>query len=105
MNILSLLPMLLSVLGRGKPILETPIKDVIDIIGKLPHEEREEEIEPIDIRVAQEKLKAQGYDPGPIDGFAGSLTREAARKYQQAHGLEADGLIGQRTWRSLMGAT
>jgi hypothetical protein len=103
MNFMSLLPVLLSVLGRGKPNIESPIKTVIDLIGGLTPEEREAPIEPIDVRAAQEKLAALGFDPGPLDGFAGPRTKAAAKAFQEAHGLEADGLIGQKTWRSLMG--
>jgi hypothetical protein len=102
MNWMSLIPVLLSVLGRGKPDIENPIKTVIDVIGNLPREEQEAPIEPINIRAAQEKLAALGFDPGPIDGLSGPLTRAAAKKYQEQHGLTADGLIGQQTWRSLV---
>jgi peptidoglycan hydrolase-like protein with peptidoglycan-binding domain len=101
MNFMSLLPLLLSVIGRGKPTVENPIKDVIDIIGNLTPDEQEETIEAIDIRKAQELLASKGFDPGPIDGRPGSRTRAAAKAYQEAHGLEADGLIGQKTWASL----
>ena len=35
------------------------------------------------------------------DGFFGPLTDRAVRRYQQANGLEVDGLVGRNTWRSL----
>ena len=91
-------------LGRNKPDVESPLKGIIDIIGNLTRDELEAPIEPIDIRAAQEKLAALGYDPGPIDGFAGPRTREAVKKYQEENDLVADGLIGQKTWESLQHA-
>jgi hypothetical protein len=40
-----------------------------------------------DIKKAQESLLDKGYDPGRIDGVAGSKTREAIGQYQKAQGL------------------
>ena len=44
------------------------------------------------IRSIQAGLKELGFDPGPVDGIAGSRTREAIRAFQEQHGLIADGL-------------
>ena len=104
MNLLSLLPVLLSVLGRGKPNIEIPIKSIIDVIGSLSKPELEAPIETIDVKAAQEKLTTLGYDPGPIDGFAGENTRTAVAEYQKDNNLEVDGLLGQQTWASLQQA-
>ena len=49
MNLLALLPVLLSVLGRGKPNIEIPIKGIVDTIGSMTQQEREEPIEPVDV--------------------------------------------------------
>ena len=98
-----LLDMLLSVLGRDKPEVERPIKDVIDVICELPPEQMKEPIDLIDIRRAQRMLADAGYDPGPDDGLPGERTRAAVEKYQEDNGLDVDGLIGQKTWRSLQG--
>ena len=38
-------------------------------------------------------LAAQGYDPGPADGFEGPQTREAVRAFQRTVGLVATGTI------------
>lgn len=103
LSLTTLLPLLLSMLGRGKPSVELPIKEVIDIIGSLPPQQQEETVEVIDIAKAQLMLKDLGFDPGPIDGKAGPKTQAATKQYQQARGLEADGLIGQKTWASLLG--
>ena len=43
------------------------------------------------IRVLQERLKASGFYPGPIDGIFGAKTRSALRKYQASHGLSNSG--------------
>ncbi len=38
-------------------------------------------------------MKAAGFDPGPIDGIAGSRTQSAIRSYQRAYGLIVDGYV------------
>lgn len=45
----------------------------------------------------QRRLKALGFDPGPVDGVRGRLTIRAIRAFQAAHGLAADGIAGART--------
>jgi len=77
LSLTTLLPLLLSMLGRGKPAVELPIKEVIDIIGSLPPLQQDEAVEVIDIAKAQQMLKDLGFDPGPIDGKPGALTRAA----------------------------
>ncbi len=39
----------------------------------------------------QSRLRAIGYDPGPLDGSAGPLTAAAVRQYQQARRLPPTG--------------
>lgn len=103
-NWMSLLPILLSLLGRNNPSIEKPLMLVIDAIGNLPRDVRTTEaIVPIDIKAVQTKLASLGLDPGPIDGAPGPLTRKAVEEYQKAHNLIVDGLVGQQTWRVLMG--
>jgi len=103
LSLTTLLPLLLSMLGRGKPSVELPIKEVIDIIGSLPPLQQDEAVEVIDIARAQQMLKDLGFDPGRIDGKPGAMTREATRRYQESRMLKADGLIGQKTWAKLLG--
>jgi|KBSMisStaDraftv2_1062788.scaffolds.fasta_scaffold01978_19 hypothetical protein len=103
LSLTTLLPLLLSMLGRGKPAVELPIKEVIDIIGSLPPLQQDEAVEVIDIAKAQQMLKDLGFDPGPIDGKPGALTRAAVTQYQNSRMLEADGLLGQKTWAKLLG--
>ncbi len=53
-----------------------------------------------DVEYAQDRLNAHGAQPPlVVDGIFGPLTRGATRSYQHDHGLDADGVIGRRTWR------
>jgi peptidoglycan hydrolase-like protein with peptidoglycan-binding domain len=53
------------------------------------------------VRDAQQALKDKGYDPGPVDGINGPLTRAAVRNYQQKENIDADGRLGPKTLDSL----
>jgi peptidoglycan hydrolase-like protein with peptidoglycan-binding domain len=44
------------------------------------------------IRLAQERLKAAGFDPGPIDGKLGVQTKSALEKYRASHKLTSSGI-------------
>ena len=48
-----------------------------------------------EIRQVQERLKAAGFDPGPIDGKLGPQTKSALDKYRSSHKLirSGDGLL------------
>lgn len=46
-----------------------------------------------DVRRAQKLLAAQGYEPGPIDGFYGPRTRAAVERFETAHGLPVTGTV------------
>jgi len=45
----------------------------------------------------QKALKSAGFYQGAVDGKIGSKTREAIIKFQKAHNLKADGIVGKRT--------
>ena len=53
------------------------------------------------VRVLQRDLETRGYPPGHIDGLFGPRTRDAVVAFQAAHGLQADGVVGPRTWAPL----
>jgi peptidoglycan hydrolase-like protein with peptidoglycan-binding domain len=54
------------------------------------------------VRQAQMRLRAVGYDPGPIDGHLGPRTRAALRAYQRAHGLPRTGTLDRATAHALL---
>lgn len=49
------------------------------------------------VRQVQLLLTFLGYDPGAIDGADGPKTRAAVKAFQQAEGLDPDGIAGQQT--------
>ncbi|MBE3577864.1 MAG: peptidoglycan-binding protein [Limnochordales bacterium] len=53
------------------------------------------------VRQLQEKLRAAGFDPGPVDGIYGLLTAAAVRELQHTFGLREDGLAGPEVWSVL----
>lgn len=52
-------------------------------------------------RELQSALKSAGYDPGPVDGRIGPKTKEAVIRFQRRNGLNADGVVGKKTWALL----
>lgn len=53
------------------------------------------------VRHWQMFLNLNGYACGNADGIFGPKTDAAVRKWQKAHGLVVDGIIGPKTWGSL----
>ena len=49
----------------------------------------------------QKALKNAGYYQGTVDGKIGSATKDAVKAFQRDNGLEADGVVGRRTWDKL----
>ncbi len=56
------------------------------------------------VRELQALLKAKGFDPGAVDGSFGPKTAAAVKRFQQAAGIGADGVVGPKTWAKLMGS-
>lgn len=53
-----------------------------------------------DVIALQHLLNVEGYKL-TIDGDFGSKTETAVKMYQKAHGLEDDGIVGNKTWTAL----
>lgn len=56
-------------------------------------------------RIMQKRLISLGYSCGSTgaDGDFGKNTYSAVKRYQKAKGLTQDGIVGQNTWRKLLG--
>ncbi len=46
----------------------------------------------------QTALKKADFYKGAIDGQIGTQTKEAVKKFQEANGINPDGVVGSRTW-------
>lgn len=49
------------------------------------------------VRRLQQRLAAEGFDPGGVDGIFGSKTRAAVVAFQRSRGLSVDGVVGEDT--------
>ncbi len=54
-----------------------------------------------DVLAVQRRLAALGFDPGPTDGEYGPATEHAVREFQQAAGIQVDGIVGPETRAAL----
>jgi len=68
--------------------------DSYEKTGKKTYSESAIELSPKQI---QRALKKAGFYKGEIDGKIGAKTKEAIIKFQKAHGLKGDGVVGKRT--------
>jgi LysM repeat protein len=53
------------------------------------------------VAALQVGLRAHGFDPGPVDGVRGPLTRSALIAFQRERGLPRDGRMDRKTRRAL----
>jgi peptidoglycan hydrolase-like protein with peptidoglycan-binding domain len=54
-----------------------------------------------EVLVLQERLAALRYDVGPLDGSFGSDTHHAVVAFQKVHGIERNGIVGDKVWSAL----
>ncbi|MFD1177358.1 spore cortex-lytic enzyme [Paenibacillus puldeungensis] len=54
-----------------------------------------------DVWDLQYRLKALGLYKQQLTGYYGSYTRSTVKSFQQKFGLQADGMVGQKTWQVL----
>ena len=60
------------------------------------------------VEALQRLLKTHGYGLGsnnPFDGDFGSMTDTAVKLYQRDNGLTEDGIVGEKTWKKLLGVS
>jgi peptidoglycan hydrolase-like protein with peptidoglycan-binding domain len=54
-----------------------------------------------EVALVQALFAANGIPTGPVDGIFGPLTEAAVRAFQEAHGLQVDGIVGRQTLAAL----
>jgi peptidoglycan hydrolase-like protein with peptidoglycan-binding domain len=80
--------------GSGPASPPAPVASEDDVVVEAPGEAG---LNATVIRLAQDQLKAAGFDPGTGTGLLDGQTREALRRYQQATGLPVTGQLDQAT--------
>jgi hypothetical protein len=53
------------------------------------------------VKRLQRALARLGYSPGSVDGSYGPSTENALKRFQQANGLQTDGVLGPKTLKAL----
>ena len=61
------------------------------------HQDGTQELSRDDMRVVQQALQSEGYNPGRSDGVADDNTRQAIRDFQQDKELPMTGVVDERT--------
>ena len=85
----------------------------VDAMEKAARPERPASTRPVvrfgsegaDVKSAQSFLALRGFSAGAQDGVFGAQTEAAVKRFQAARGLNADGVIGPQTWKSLLQST
>lgn len=54
-------------------------------------------------KLVQQRLNSIGYNCGTADGINGPNTQRGIKAFQSAKGLAVDGIVGNNTWRALLG--
>jgi len=53
------------------------------------------------IQLVQERLRAEGFEPGPVNGGLNAQTEAAIHQYQQKQGIPVSGAFDEATLREL----
>ncbi|HEY9639280.1 MAG TPA: peptidoglycan-binding domain-containing protein [Coleofasciculaceae cyanobacterium] len=76
------------------------ITTAADLINDMPI--LEEGFSTLGVTILQQLLILEGYGANlPVTGFFGTETETAVLTFQQAVGLEQDGIVGPDTWNAL----
>ncbi len=70
-------------------------------VKNIPNQDKETVRVAATVQEVQTSLKNAGFYTGPMDGKIGEKTKTAIKAFQEANGLTADGVIGQKTWNQL----
>lgn len=105
MDIVKLLPAIYALIGKSDA-LASIVNDVLAIVDKVMKLFGVEDSKPLDVRWLQTRLAELGFDPGPVDGSYGSLTKAAVAAFQESHGdLTVDGWAGPATMAAMLGGS
>lgn len=55
------------------------------------------------VNLLQSRLNSIGFSSGNVDGMFGQNTKKAVMNFQKSRKLLVDGIVGQNTWRKLLG--
>ena len=91
--------------NREMSLTPTPLPEVPDNVMAVTPDPSAPTPEPVlrtgsrgeDVKTLQARLYDLGYYAGEIDGQFGAGTKAAVIEFQQANGLEADGMAGSET--------
>jgi peptidoglycan hydrolase-like protein with peptidoglycan-binding domain len=56
-----------------------------------------------EVTYLQQLLNKKSHATIAVDGYFGEETKQMVEIYQRNHGLEVDGIVGEKTWSSLEG--
>ena len=90
---------------REMSLTPTPLPEIPDSVMEVTRDPSAPTPDPVlrtgsrgdEVKLLQEKLKSLGYYTDEIDGQFGGATKNAVIEFQQANGLEADGMVGSET--------
>ena len=81
-----------TVMAQGQPTPVMRVGEWVEMGGAAPV---------VLVLQAQERLKAAGFDPGPVDGMLDARTQAALRQYQRHQGLPVTGALDAATRKAL----